>query len=162
MSNISLPDYSHFEGQAHSLLDVKIATTSFSHNVSWHDNGIQPQISLPPLPSSAGGELFEYSSLCMRARMHIVAGTAWHAQCPICRDVQVQSPCCGCLTWWRYCKLWGESNMHESPDSSREAGISLGMLSQQLPSQPQGTEGPALGRRSETGDSGAMWQGRLW
>lgn len=97
MSNISLPDYSHFQGQAHSLLDVKIATTSFSHNVSWHDNGIQPQISLPPLPSSAGGELFEYSSLCMGARMHIVAGTAWHAQCPICRDVQVQSPCCGCV-----------------------------------------------------------------
>lgn len=53
----------------------------------------------------------------------------------------------------------GESNMHKSPDSSCGAFVSLGVLSQQLSSQHQGAEGPALGRRSETGDPCEVWQG---
>lgn len=55
MSKISLPNENDLQtaGLAFTKSKIKILTTSYSHNVSWHDNGIKtPQlISLTfPLP----------------------------------------------------------------------------------------------------------------
>lgn len=136
--------------QAQSFRDVKISTTSFSHNVSWHDNGIKTPNQSPSAPSSAEeSSLYEFSSLCVGAWMQRAAG-CWQAQGPTCRDVQGQSPC------WGVCPH-GALTVSSSPSGRGKARtpavglwrcISLGCairgaLSQQLPSQHQG-QGPCF------------------
>lgn len=86
--------------------------------------------------------------------MHIVAGTAWHAQCPI-EMLKFSHHTVDVSTWC----VTVSSRVRAQPPAVELS--SLGVLSEQLPSQTQGTEGPALGRSSETGDPGEVWQGRL-
>lgn len=118
---------------------------------------LEPQISLPMFPSSAGGELFVWILFSLHGNMDAQSGM----KCLVCSVSYLQS-------WSSLVTIqWMNAHMVESvytpvPKRRVKAQTPPARACQpgQLPSQHQRPEGPALGRCSDTGDPWEVWHGK--